>query len=378
MIKSSGNYNLHPLIDDTVTGNKILDYRLRTRIDNNPIPQEFNNTIAFISFNSFQQNNKKLSQRVRRYVQNTITTKQITAIGGESYFYSPSRNCNFFTNSKSILNDFTFNNFLGGKLIDYNKDALDLNCNDTVINLATLNANVIDQVNNSLSNKIVIINCHHKDFWKKQKRLTNYKLQSRKKFIDWDCHYFITVSVFVRFAFVPLGGNCAVTNYLKEVGLRNTAYSFDWCEIKMHQVIRAFAQQFRAFSDVKVVKFSKSHQNTFVVKNGYGKFAHEVMNEIDIDKFREKLQIRVSRTITIKNPVFVRLETFNYKKQVYIEYWKYLIEILDRVYGEYKIILISHINPQLEKVNWIELNNFSSDWKYENAFPKDLCEFLLH
>lgn len=363
-------------MDDTVTGNKILDYRLRTRIDNNPIPQEFNDTIAFISFGSFQQNNKTLSQRVRRYVQNTITTKQINAIGGESYFYSPSQDCNFFTNNSSILNDFTFNNFRGHTFVDYNKDTIDLNCNDTVINLATLNANVIDQVNNSSSNRIVIINCHHKDFWKKQKRLTNYKLQSRKKFIDWDCHYFITVSVFIRYCFVPLGGNCAVTHHLKKTGLRNTAYIFDWCEIKMNQVVSAFEKNFEDFSNVRIVKFSENHQNTFIIKNGYGKFAHEVMNEIDIDKFREKLKQRISRTIAVKNPIFVRLETFSYNQQVYIEYWKKLIKILDELYDEYKIILISQINPRMKKVEWVKLSNFSSDWKYENAFPKDLCNFI--
>ena len=87
MIKSNKNFNLHPLMDQ-IEGNKILDYRWRTRIDNNYIPQYFNGKIMFISYTSFQQNNYKLSKYIRKYVSSLITTRSINSIGGESYMYS--------------------------------------------------------------------------------------------------------------------------------------------------------------------------------------------------------------------------------------------------------------------------------------------------
>ena len=69
MIKSSSKYNLHPLMK-SVAGNKILDYRLRTRlIDENNIPQYFNK-ISFPELNLvFNKITYNLSKQIRAYVQ---------------------------------------------------------------------------------------------------------------------------------------------------------------------------------------------------------------------------------------------------------------------------------------------------------------------
>ena len=77
------------------------------------------------------------------------------------------------------------------------------------MNLSKLNIHVIEEINKISFNKIIIINCHHDDFWNKTKRLTNYKLTCRKKFICNDLKYFITVNVFYRKnLFISLGANC--------------------------------------------------------------------------------------------------------------------------------------------------------------------------
>ena len=83
MIKSSSLYNLHPLMKK-IRGNKILDYRNRTRIDEKYIPQYFNNEIKFISYKSFQQNNLVLSKQIRKFVSENIKNN-IIAIGGRLF-----------------------------------------------------------------------------------------------------------------------------------------------------------------------------------------------------------------------------------------------------------------------------------------------------
>jgi len=102
MIKSNQLIYLHPLLKKIV-GNKILDYRNRTRTDNNPIPQWFNDKIVFQSFTSFQQNSYIIAKKLRRKVLSLIKTDTINAIGGESYLYSI--NSIYYTNSQSCYND---------------------------------------------------------------------------------------------------------------------------------------------------------------------------------------------------------------------------------------------------------------------------------
>ena len=67
MIKSNTNFNINSPMKD-IKGNKILDYVQRTRTDEKYIPQEFNGRIVFQSFDSFQQNNKKIGERIIKYV----------------------------------------------------------------------------------------------------------------------------------------------------------------------------------------------------------------------------------------------------------------------------------------------------------------------
>ena len=197
MIKSSGNFNLHTLLKN-IDGNKLLDYRNRTRIDERFIPQLFNQNIAFISFSSFQQNQKALGMFIRRFIKLHIDSNDINAIGGESYLYSSNRNTNFYTNSESVLKDYIYNQYRNGRIINYNNDELKLLPLTTVINISKLNINLMREINNSSSTKLIIINCHHNDFWKKINLLSNYKLIIRKKFIDSCAKYFITANILIR------------------------------------------------------------------------------------------------------------------------------------------------------------------------------------
>lgn len=174
------------------------------------IPQYFNDKIIFISAKSFQQNHIILSKLIRNYTINLIKSeKEILCIGGESYIYGL---CNdkteiiyHYTNNINIYKDCEYNNKFYRKeiknnYIDYNNKNLAIipNIRVCLINLSTLTRNLINILNNNIYEKIIIISCHHDDFWKKIKNLTNYKLNKREYFICYILGYFITVNIFIK------------------------------------------------------------------------------------------------------------------------------------------------------------------------------------
>lgn len=363
MIKSNNNFNLHPLMKN-IKGNKILDYRFRTRIDEKYIPQYFNNKIVFQSYDSFQQNNLKLSKMIRRYVKQNIKTQIIQAIGGEGYLYSEESIC--YTNSESIYNDMKYNCYNNSKLVNYNKYIFNFTYDDIVLNLSNLNKELMIQINKCNSNRIIIINCHHEDFWKKTKLLNNFKLITRRKFIDYKSKYFLTVNIFVRKSFISLGGNCSVTYQLNKYNLRSKSFPYDWSKIKINKLRESLKYNFLKYDDIDIYKYSKNH-NSWLLKNNYAIFAHEYMIKYSIEEFKEKINKRIKNLKEIKNPIFIRLETYSYKNEKkYKEYWEEIIKELDRIYDKYKIILISKINPKEEKIKWYKYEEFNEEWENNN------------
>jgi len=369
MIKSNNNFNLHPLMKD-IKGNKILDYRNRTRIDEKYIPQYFNNKIVFQSYESFQQNNLKLSKKIRKFVKNNIRTETIQSFGGEGYLYSDKSIC--YTNSKSIIDDMKYNGYDNVKLVDYNKDKFEFTYDDIILNLSNLNQELMKQINSCYSNRIIIINCHHKDFWKKIKILKNFKLIIRKKFIDYKSNYFLTVNILVRKSYISMGGNCSVTYQLKKYELKDKSYPYDWCKIKINKLRDSLNNNFLKYYDVDIYKYSNNHKS-WILKNHYGIFAHEFLVKYNLEMFKESLKERVKNMKEIKNPVFVRLETYSYKNEKkYKEYWDEIIIELNKLYDNYKIILISKINPKKDNIKWYEYKDFSEEWENNHLEWKNI------
>ena len=170
------------------------------------IHQKFNNSDVFISAQSFQQNNLVLGNQIRKYVCSLISClPELVCIGGESYLYGLTQQIpivHAYTNSPHIYSDMLFNGQFHKKLTntnavfgDYNKLNQLVQSETCLVNLSTLNANLLNVVNMSNYNKIIIINCHHEDFWKKIKILSKYKIRSRKQFVSSSLKYFITVTV---------------------------------------------------------------------------------------------------------------------------------------------------------------------------------------
>ena len=189
-------------------GNISLDYKNNIRLDShNIIPFNLYNKIIFKYNNTFQQNNKLLSNNIRKNILilcNKISN--LTCIGGESFIYpillGIKKNFNFYSDSKKLVEEsvFNYNIYYKGiknncKIIDYN------NCNDfdcysnIILNLDCLNKNLLKIINQKKILNIIIINCNQYDFWKKIKILSNFKLKKRFKFYTYSQKYFISTNL---------------------------------------------------------------------------------------------------------------------------------------------------------------------------------------
>lgn len=293
---------------------------------------DFNNELVFISDNSFKQNNQ-IAKRLRKYVNFQIDNSNITTIGGESYLFGLTNkkvtHINHYSNSKSIINDAMLNNTfykkkLDNNLINYNTFDRIKHADLLIINIARLNINLLNQINKRYYKKIIIINCHHDEFWKRLPLLSNYKLSSRKQFIT--DRYFVTVNILNNKnripIFIPLGTTCAMSYQLNEVGLRKQAFPFDWAKISINKLNKVLTNGFESFSDIKVKKWSDNHPNfdnrggSFIVSNPYNiTFAHEVIDKNSINEFKKILDKRIKRLLSHKDD-YIKFVIFNTGKKL--------------------------------------------------------------
>ena len=172
---------------------------------------------------------------------------------------------------------------------------------------------------------------------------------------------------------VSLGSNCAVCYHLLNLGLRTNAYPFDWTKISINKLICVLSNKFDGFTELVIKKYSPNHPIIFnsiensgsmVLTNALDiQFAHEISCEDELADFSVKLSRRIARFLNLSNPKFVRLETGNLS-QAQMDGYNKLILLLDDIFLNYKLIVISKIKPTNPKIIWEELESFNSDWKY--------------
>lgn len=362
-----------------------IDYKNRIRINTLYIPQYFNADIIFQSYTSFQQTNYILKSSIYKYICSFINNnryKNILCIGGESFYYIPKNNyvvLHSFTNSQSIYNDYIFNcQFIYNtknifiNLIDYNKYKFSNNITYSlcVLNLSTLPVNIIEQID---LGTIIIISCNHKDFWNKIKYFKFYKIISRKQFICNKTNMFITVNILVK-KYVPLGYNCSLAYFLKNNNLRFNSYPFDWCQIKIKNIIECFKNNFASFTNFKISKFSENHQNfinssntngSYILSNIYSnKITHEINNINELNNIIDKYNNRIYKLLHVNNPCFIIV--INNKKD--IKYIEILNNMLKHIYTsdanyQLKICCLKDSNEANEVFNWqhtLDLKTFFS------------------
>ena len=353
--------------------------------------ENFNNINVFISKQSFKQN-KIIKKDIRFNVSEYIKYDNIVCIGGESYLFGLTNNIvtniTHYTNSIYIYNDAEKNNKIYKKsfknnIINYNSFTDIINRDILIINIAKLNINLLNVINKRFYKKIIIINCHHIEFWKRIKLLTNYKLILRKQYISK--LYFVTVNIleykFQIPTFISLGTSCAVAYQLNNLGLRKESYPFDWAKFNINKLNNVLENNFKDFSDINIERFSYNHdykfiKNTgsYILKNKYNiKFAHELLvnNNYNLNLIKEKINKRIKTFYNkYKDYVYFIILNFNTK---YIDFSK-LIYNLDKFFISYKILYISniHINIINDKIKCINIDNMYKDWKYSNLDWFDL------
>jgi wyosine [tRNA(Phe)-imidazoG37] synthetase (radical SAM superfamily) len=184
---------------------------------------------------------------------------------------------------------------------------------------------------------------------------------------------------------VSLGSNCAVAYHLQELGLRTNAYPFDWVKISINSLNKVLENNFDGYSNIFLKKLSTNHPDfssgkpTYLIKNNYNiTMAHEITNieDFKLNTWIDILHRRIERFTQLKNPTFVRIETSNLSEKQMESYNK-LVELLDKYFNKYHLIVISKIKPSNYKIKWYELESFDENWKYENINWKQLFYNIL-
>lgn len=356
----------------------------------------FNKQLVFMSKKSFKQN-KIIKKSLRYDVSEYIQYKYLVCIGGESYLFGLTNkyvtHINHYTNSIYIYNDTNLNNniykkSLNNNFINYNTFNNIVSGDILILNLARLNIHLLHIINKRFYNKIIIINCHHIEFWKKIKLLSNYKLISRKQYIS--NLFFATVNIlkykFNLPKFISLGTTCTVAYQLNNLGLRTRSYPFDWTKFNIDNLNNVLENDFESFNDIIIYKLSNNHNykfikntNSYILKNKYNfKFAHELLtnNKTDIDILKDKIKMRIDRFYK-NNKENIYFILFNNTKNVNLIR---LLNNLDKLFTTYKILYISNINPNInnKKIKWIYFDYIYVDWSYSNVnwfdiIYKNLC-----
>lgn len=358
----------------------------------------FNKQYFFISKNSFSQHmiiRKELRNYVTLLLSNSLYILKnniIICIGGESYLFGLSNKFKYiihYTNSKDIYNDALINNRIYKKKIEnyyinYNTFTKIKNGEILIINTAKLNINILQQCNNRFYKFIIIINCHHDEFWKRIPLLSNYKLISRKQFIV--TNYFVTVNVLKYKKDIPiyisLGNTCAIAQQLKNVGLRNQAFPFDWCKTSLKQINKVLENKFRNYSDLSIYKYSNNHKilekdtGSYLLKNSYNiLFAHELysISLFNINSLKLKLDKRIQNFQKSYNKN-IRFIIQNNSINI-IEINK-LIQNLKHYFTNFVLIYITDKNQNINKSEFdkniikiitIDYNIIDwKDWSYSN------------
>lgn len=358
--------------------------------------EKFNDKYVYINENSFKQNNK-IKKDLRFHVSSIISNHKINSIvcmGGESYLFAITsdkiKKIIHYTNSKSIYNDAKLNNSLylknlNNNIIDYNTYSNIVNGTILILNLAKLNLNLLNVINKRIYNTIIIINCHHNEFWKRIILLTNYKLTSRKQFIS--NNNFVTVNILVYKndipEFISLGTTCAAAYQLKNLGLKNNKYPFDWCKSNINKINITLKNNFDEYNKITVNKLSNNHQfhfqkntSSYIVSNKYNiSFAHELFNISDnnIIKFQTELLNRINIFKSKKDNyiVFVLSDFFNNtKSDIICSQLELLITNLKKYFNNFKLLyitnsLIDYTFSNNLKIIYTEDIQFV-DWMYSN------------
>ena len=172
--------------------------------------------------------------------------------------------------------------------------------------------------------------------------------------------------------YISLGSNCSVAYQLKKRNLKNDCYPFDWCKISILQLVKVLNNDFHNYSDSLIIKKISPNHQSIILKNNYDiQFAHEIVNESELNNFKEKMITRINNFSSLTDQIiFVRIE-LKPIKAIYKEYVIKLVELLNKYSTNYILKLV--INTDIEftdlpvNVKIYKFDNFDSDWQMDEV-----------
>ncbi len=179
--------------------------------------------------------------------------------------------------------------------------------------------------------------------------------------------------------YISLGSNCSVAYQLKKRELKDNCYPFDWCKINILQLVKVLNNNFdKYYESLEIKKISHKHPSLFkdyslILKNNYNiEFAHEIVDEIELNKFKNNIKKRIDNFFSIlptDKVTFIRIE-LKPIKSIYKEYIIKLVELLNKYSTNYILKLI--INSKIEftdlpeNVQIYKFDEFTCDWQMNN------------
>jgi len=137
--------------------------------------------------------------------------------------------------------------------------------------------------------------------------------------------------------YISLGSNCSITYQLSKLGLRKSAYPFDWTKITLNQLITILEKDFNDYSkSLEFVSISNIHSiielesginelksfSSLILTNKYKiKFAHELGEKYQLDEFKNKMKERIKRFRDLKDKdvCFVRIELNSFVSGTFVD-----------------------------------------------------------
>jgi hypothetical protein len=168
--------------------------------------------------------------------------------------------------------------------------------------------------------------------------------------------------------YISLGGTCAVVNHIRNnLSVSAKSYPFDWAKTSIKQLINVLSEDFAAFDELEIKKFSENHplinenddtvspisdnddKGSLVLTNKFGiTFAHEIIRKCQVETFKARLGARVKAFQNLQSladggviVTFVRLEVGKLKKG-YNEDVEELLLLLSKYVSTFRLILIVH------------------------------------
>lgn len=176
---------------------------------------------------------------------------------------------------------------------------------------------------------------------------------------------------------ISLGGNCSVAYNLERYNKRIHSYPFDWCDIKINQLINVLENDFLDYNKLQIKKFSSSHSllnsnnGSYILTNIYKiKFAHELLDVSNKELLEETIDRRIKRFRKLENVKFIRLETRNISNKYFREKYLKLYEIIKKYNSELIVITKNIWNDSPFKI--IKLDDFDENWYYPKVDWKNL------